>query len=72
MPDGSKKQARSKSAETGVRIKKTKEPAPGSYEVEEAVRKSQWAHSFAQLMSKAKKKDYLGKYMWKLYRKLLL
>jgi hypothetical protein len=34
---------RSKSIEpAGIKPKKTKDPAPGSYNVEESIRKSQW------------------------------
>jgi hypothetical protein len=50
---------RPKSVETGIRFKKTKDPAPGSYEVEEAFRKTQWGNKDVHLISKGKKKDYL-------------
>jgi hypothetical protein len=45
---------RAKSAETGIRPKKTKEPAPGSYEVEEAFRRTQFPHTNAFVIPKLK------------------
>jgi hypothetical protein len=33
---------RVKSVETGIRFKKTKDPAPGSYDIEKSIKKTQW------------------------------
>lgn len=49
---------RSKSVEpSGIKPKKTKDPAPGSYNIEESIRKSQWGAAHVHLISKAKIKD---------------
>jgi hypothetical protein len=45
--------------DNGIRFKKTKDPAPGSYNIEESIRKSQWAASNIHVISKGKKKDFL-------------
>ena len=50
---------RVKSVETGIRFKKTKDPAPGSYNIEESIRKTQWGASHIHVISKGKKKDFL-------------
>ena len=51
-----------KSVETGIRFKKTKEPAPGSYNIEESIKKTQWGFSNIHVISKCKKKDFLEQY----------
>jgi hypothetical protein len=49
---------RSKSLEpASIKPKKTKDPAPGSYNIEEAIRKSQWGASHIHMISKAKIMD---------------
>jgi hypothetical protein len=48
-----------KSVETGIRFKKTKDPAPGSYNIEESIKKTQWGASNIHVISKCKKKDFL-------------
>jgi hypothetical protein len=45
----------------GIKPKKTKDPAPGSYNVEEAIRKSQWGNANIHLISKSKIKDPMDK-----------
>ncbi len=53
---------RAKSAEaanSGIRFKKSKDPAPGSYNVEESIKRSQWPATNAFLITKSKKRDYL-------------
>ncbi|TNV78156.1 hypothetical protein FGO68_gene17627 [Halteria grandinella] len=45
---------RAKSAETGIRPKKTKQPAPGSYDIAEAFRRSQFPHTNVLLITKPK------------------
>ena len=51
-----------KSVETGIRFKKSKDPAPGSYNIEESIRKTQWGSSNIHVISKCKKKDFLEQY----------
>jgi len=53
---------RSRSIEpAGIKPKKTKDPAPGSYNIEESIRKSQWGAAHIHLINKAKIKDALEK-----------
>ena len=51
-----------KSVETGIRFKKSKDPAPGSYNIEESIKKTQWGASNIHVISKCKKKDFLEQY----------
>ena len=51
-----------KSVETGIIFKKTKDPAPGSYNIEESIKKTQWGASNIHVISKCKKKDFLEQY----------
>ena len=45
----------------GTRFKKTKDPDPGSYNVEEAIKKAQWPTGEVHMIAKSKKQDFLGK-----------
>ena len=46
------------SAKIDIRVKKTKDPAPGSYNVEDCFRKTQWRTN-AHSISKGKIKNYV-------------
>ena len=51
---------RIKEVNTDIKPKKTKDPAPGTYDIEECYRKTQWGSNIYHI-SKNKNKTYVGK-----------